>query len=437
MVRFFRVSRVYFVAALLWILMLAESSPVLAGDINDEPILYEKTKGANGITRLQEKIRLGDLSLEHDEKFGYLPAVLKALKISTSSQTLVFSKTSLQLSRIGPRTPRAIYFNDEIFVGYCHRGEVLEITAADPKLGAVFYTLKQDKGEKPEFMRQTNQCLLCHSGTSNRGIPGHVVTSVYPESDGEPNRSMDFHRVDHSTPFRQRWGGWYVTGTTGRQVHLGNFIVRGLHKPEDKDLIATSNLTKLEDKFRNGLYLTPHSDVVALMVMEHQTEMHNRLTRANYSVRQALFEQTEREMKKPRKGLSEETERQIRNACEPVVRYLLFVDETPLVDAVKGTTPFAKEFASLGPRDAKGRSIRDFDLKRRLFTFPCSYMIYSEMFDTLPDVALDYIYRRLWDILDGRPGGAAFDHLTKDDRLAIREILQATKSTLPGYWKND
>ena len=436
MTRYFRVLGGDFVAALPWILMLSQCSQAWAGNINDEPISYAKTKDENSIARLQENLRSGDISLEHDEKFGYLPALLKALKISTSSQTLVFSKTSLQLSRIGPRTPRAIYFNDDVFVGYCHRGEVLEVTAADPKLGAVFYTLKQDKEEKPQFLRQTNQCLLCHGNTSNQGIPGHVVMSVYPESDGQPNRSLDFLRVDHSTPFRQRWGGWYVTGTTGRQVHLGNFIVRGIRKPDDKDLAATSNLTKLDEKFRAELYLTPHSDVVALMVMEHQTEMHNRLTLANFSVRRALFEQAEREKEKPQKGPSAEMERQIRNACEPVVRHLLFVDETRLIDAVKGTTPFAKEFAELGPRDVKGRSLRDFDLERRLFKFPCSYMIYSEMFDTLPDVALDYIYRRLWDILDGRPGGMAFDHLSEGDRLAIREILRATKPTLPAYWKS-
>jgi hypothetical protein len=120
-----------------------------------------------------------------------------------------------------------------------------------------------------------------------------------------------------------------------------------------------------------------------------------------------------------------------------VVLYLLFEGETPLTDVVKGTTPFAKEFAQRGPRDAKGRSLRDFDLERRLFKFPCSYMIYSELFDALPDVAHDYIYRRLWDILHGRAGGPAFNHLSEGDRLAIREILLATKPNLPAYWKPD
>lgn len=241
--------------------------------------------------------------------------------------------------------------------------------------------------------------------------------------------------VNHSTPFRNRWGGWYVTGNMGRQVHLGNFIVRGVRKPEDKELAATSNLTTLEGKFRPELHLTPHSDVVALMVMEHQTEMHNRLTLANYSVRRALFEQAERKSEKPPMGASAEMERKIRDSCEPVVRNMLFAHEPPVVDPVKGTTSFAKEFAQLGPRDTKGRSLREFDLERRLFRYPCSYMIYSEMFDTLPDVALDYIYRRLWDILDGRAGSPVFDHLSKDDRQAIREILEATKAKLPAYWK--
>jgi len=171
MARCLLVSTGCIVAAMLWIPMLSESSRALAGNMNDEPISYAKKKDENAITRLQEKIRSGDLLLKHDEKFGYLPAVLKALKISTSSQTLVFSKTSLQASRIGPRSPRAIYFNDDVFVGYCHRGDVLEVTAADPRLGAVFYTLKQAKEDKPMFLRQTNECLLCHGNTLNQGTP--------------------------------------------------------------------------------------------------------------------------------------------------------------------------------------------------------------------------------------------------------------------------
>jgi len=410
-----------------------------AGELEGDPIAYSKTKDANAVTRLQEKIQAGKVAFEHDERFGYLPAMLKALGISASSQTLVFSKTSLQVERIGPRTPRALYFNDDVFVGYCHRGSVLEVTAADPKLGAAFYVLDQAKRDKPLFVRQTGHCLLCHASSDNQGAPGHVVMSVYPESDGQPSRSLDFVRVDHSTPFHQRWGGWYVSGTTGRQVHLGNLVVRGLRKPNEKDLAATSNLTDLQEKFRTTEYLTPHSDVVALMIMEHQAEMHNRLTRANFAVRKAIHEQAElaKDSSRKEEELAEQTARRIKQACDPVVSYLLFARETPLLDPVKGTTPFAKEFAGRGPRDRKGRSLRDFDLERRLFKHPCSYMIYSEMFDALPREALDCIYRRLWDVLAGQAEGGDFNHLTEGDRRAIREILGETKNNLPAYWKSD
>ena len=415
--------------------VLLFSARAFAVDIERDPINYSQAKDANVITRLEEKILAGTVVLQHDEQFGYLPALLKALGVSTSSQTLVFSKTSLQLDRIGPRTPRAIYFNDDVFVGYCHRSEMLEITAADPKLGAVFYAFDQDTRDKPKFRRQTNRCLLCHASSSSQGMPGNVLTSVYPESDGQPNRSMDFFRVDHSTPFQRRWGGWYVSGTTGGQVHLGNMIVKGIRVPDEKELAATSNLVNLEDRFRPKMHLTPHSDVVALMVMEHQAEMHNRLTRANFLVRDILFGQPAGNPAAPEKGRSAETERRIRDACEPAVRYLLFSGEIPLTDPVKGTTPFAGEFAARGPKDQKGRSLHEFDLKRRLFKYPCSYMIYSEMFDTLPEAALECIYRRLWDILHAKSGEAAFEHLSEGDRQAIIDILRETKTTLPAYWK--
>src|SRR5215510_13614103 len=84
-----------------------------------------------------------------------------------------------------------------------------------------------------------------------------------------------------------------------------------------------------------------------------------------------------------------------------------------------------------------GRSLRDLDLKRRLFKYPCSFLIYSETFDALPDAAKGAVYKRLWEILTGRDRSPRFAGLSQSERQAVLEILLETKSGLPEYWKSD
>ncbi|MBL8853174.1 MAG: hypothetical protein JNK57_04280, partial [Planctomycetaceae bacterium] len=89
------------------------------------PIDYLNAEVHDPVARLQQRLVSGEMKLEYDPKHGFLPAVLEALDVPISSQTLVFSKTSLQLQKISPRLPRALYFNDEVYVGFCQRGDVL------------------------------------------------------------------------------------------------------------------------------------------------------------------------------------------------------------------------------------------------------------------------------------------------------------------------
>jgi hypothetical protein len=412
--------------------------PLRAGDIDQEPIRYSETPGDNPVTRLQGRIDAGDKPLIYDEKLGYLPSLLRALNLPKSSQMLVFSKTSLQRERIGPRTPRAIYFNDETYIGFCQHGTVMEVTAVDPKLGAVFYTLDQKPANRPRFVRQSDTCLTCHGSSQNQGFPGHLARSVFPDAGGYPILSLGSHRIDQGSPLRERWGGWYVTGTTGRQNHLGNLIVQEGQQPEQLDNTAGRNLTDLSSRFATARYLTPHSDIVALMVLEHQTEMHNRLTRAHFLTQMALYEEAEINKALGRSGSSpsDNTLRRIHSAGEPVVQYMLFSGEAQLTEPVRGTSPFAAEFAQRGPRDGKGRSLRDLDLQHRLFVYPCSYLIYSAAFGGLPVPVKDYIWRRLWEVLTEKDTSRAFAHLSSADRRAILEILLATKPDDPAYWRS-
>lgn len=417
--------------------LLFQSAALQAQDFEHEPINYATAATDNPVSRLQARLDDGTERLKHDDRVGYLKAVLDGLQIPISSQTLVFSKTSLQRHRIAPRTPRALYFSDDMYVGFCQNGDVLELSAVDAQLGAVFYTLDQEPTDKPRFTRQVDNCLLCHGSSHTRGVPGHFIRSVYVDGAGFPVLAMGTHRTDHTSPISQRWGGWYVSGMHGDQKHMGNLIVNGKQEREPVDNASGQNVIDLNGRFKTSAYLSSHSDLVALMVLEHQTEAHNLLTRANFQTRESLYSEARlnKELGEPDDHRWASTTTRIRNSCEALVKYLLFSEEVTLTAQLQGTTSFAEEFTARGPRDPQGRSVRDFDLQRRLFKYPCSYLIYSRSFDALPSEARDLVYRRLWDVLSGADQGKAFSHLSNADRTAIREIVIATKQGLPDYWK--
>jgi len=410
-----------------------------ADDLEAEPIHYSSSPPCNAVSRLEERLKAGKVRLVYEQHFGYLRSLLRELGIRTSSQVLVFSKTSLQRQRISPQTPRALYFSDDMYVGFCQSGEVMEVSAVDSLLGTVFYLLKQAPAERPRFMRQGEACLLCHGSSQNQGFPGHLIRSVYTDSSGLPVLSGGSYRIDQTSPIKIRWGGWYVTGNLGNQTHLGNLILQDRQVEEPVDSLKGMNLSDLRTLGVDcSKYLTPHSDVVALMVLEHQTEGHNLITRASFQTRMALHQEAalNRELGERPDHRWESTTVRIRSAGEALVKYLLFSDEARLSDKVHGTSTFAADFVLRGPRDARGRSLRDFDLEHRLFKYPCSYLIYSASFDALPVQVKDYVLRRLWDILNGRDSSKEFVHLTAADRKSILEILLATKQDLPDYWRS-
>ncbi len=400
------------------------------------PILYSTADADSPVSRLQTRINEGDSSLDHDEQHGYLRMLLDELEVPVSSQVLVFSKTSFQPTRISPRTPRAIYFNDDVYVGWVRNSDTLELSTADTNLGTTFYTLSRRSGE-PILRRETHQCLQCHASSQTNQIPGHIVRSVFPDPDGNPIYRAGTFRTDQTSPFEERWGGWYVSGTHGDQRHMGNVVVQAPDESETLDVEAGANLCDLSTKFDTEPYLSAHSDLVALMVLEHQTGVHNLITAANFKTRQALHYQAEmnRLFKEPEDHRSDSTKSRIRNACRRLVKSMLFCAETLLTDPVAGTSNFAAEFAARGPHDAQGRSLRQFDLEKRMFKYPCSYLIYSEAFNGLPPVALEEIYRQLHEVLVGKDSDPDFTHLAENDRQAILKILRETKQGLPDYWK--
>lgn len=414
----------------LTVMLIGLASPWQLQAVDDfeaPPINYSKATPDNLISRLQRKLDAGEATLDYEAHFGHLRSLLKALDVPTSSQTLVFSKTSLQRQKISPQTPRSLFFNDDVYIGFCQNGDVLEISAVDPQLGTVFYTIDEQE-TAPKFVRQTDNCMICHASSHTKNVPGHMVRSVYSDPQGYPMLASGTFRIDHSSPLKERWGGWYVTGTHGSQMHLGNAIFRG-KVPDDFDNLDGLNVRSLEGRIDCADYVTPHSDIAALMVLEHQVEGHNLLTRANFQTRLALAYESDlnRELNEAPNHRWESTTSRIKSVCEPLVEYLLMKEEAPLEGPIRGTSGFADEFAARGPFDSRGRSLRELDLQRRLFCYPCSYLIYSASFDALPAEAKHYVYRRLHEVLDARDADDGFKHLSADDRRAIREILSETK----------
>lgn len=416
------------------------ASPAMAQlEFERDPINYSKSTPTDAISKLQEKLASGETKLTFDESHGYLKSLLQALNVPESSQVLVFSKTSFQRHRISRRTPRAVYFNDDVYLGWVQRGDVIEISAADPQLGAVFYTLDQEESVIPKIQRQNDHCMICHASTHTGRVPGHIVRSVYADMGGMPVYSAGTFRTNHTSPFKERWGGWYVSGTHGDDRHMGNVQVQSKLRPEELDTEAGANVTDLGKLIKTKPYLTPHSDIVALMTLEHQTMMHNRITEANFQGRTTTWHAgvMNRALDRPTDFVSESIARRYQSAADKVLQCLLMADEYPLKDPVKGTSDFAKEFASRGPFDKRGRSLRQFDLQSRLFRYPCSYLIYSQAFDALPSPVRDLVYQDLWAVLTGKPKSDEdpYAHLTVADRTAIREILRDTKRGLPEYWE--
>lgn len=385
-----------------------------------------KVYGNDPAADLQRKLDSGEAQLTYEPGRGYIRSLLKNLNIPESSQSLVFSKSSFQIDHISPQTPRALYFNDDVYVGLVPTGPFLEVAAIDPVIGPVFYTMDRDQVDHPRLESQssTRNCIVCHdSSTNDNPIPRLIMMSVLTMADGNALRVPAVLTTDQS-PMNERWGGWYVTGTHGAQRHLGNMVVRagGESGPATikeyiprLNLAPGANVMDLSARFNAKQYPNPNSDIVALSLLAHQTHVHNLITLATYEVQEAM------------KLHPEETEKLIKEDGDLLVGVMLFSRATVFTDPIQGNTNFAAEFSSGGLRDSHGRSLKDLDLKKRLLKYPMSYLIYSKSFDSMPAPVKSYVYRRFREILTGEDKSAAFAHLSASDREDILGILQDTK----------
>lgn len=407
-----------------WTLVGAGFAPKTRGqvtvDINIEesPFHYSETVGDNRVTRLMQRLANKEVELKYTRERGYLESLLEALDIPQSSQTLVFSKTSLQVRYISRRNPRAIYFNDDTYVGWVNGSSLMEISTADPELGAAFYTVDMAPW-RPKIERAYYDCLACHATSMTQGIPGHTIRSVLPSYDGSVDAQAKSYITNDRSPISQRWGGWYVTGIHGDMTHLGNAYLRG----GVLDTKGNANRMNLRDDFEAHHYLSPYSDIVALMVLEHQTQMHNAMVRADFFVRKRLHdhEQSDASLIDP-----VEWEAELGLIAGEVVDRILFCDEAKLTDEIRGSVVFVDDFQKPAKRDSQGRSLREFDLKTRMFKYPCSYLIHSDAFSSLEPTLHGEIVRQIRSVLSADQVPTRYRHLSSQDRRNILAILSAT-----------
>ncbi|EMI24285.1 hypothetical protein [Rhodopirellula europaea] len=396
-------------------------------DIEEPPFSYSDTVEDNRVSRLIAKIQSKEVRLDYSKPRGHLESLLQALDIPVSSQTLVFSKTSMQVQHISRSNPRAIYFNDDTYVGWVRGSSLVEVSTADSKLGAAFYTVDM-KPWRAKMTRSDYDCLGCHATSMTGGLPGHVMRSVSPFHDGGINAQFPSHVTSDSSPFAERWGGWYVTGGHGSMQHMGNAFLRG----NKLDLRRSGNVTDLDDRFDTSGYLLPTSDIAALMVLAHQTSVHNVFVKADFTVRKLEHDRAQRLAKGQSTSETDDKElsMQIGQAARQVLKAILFCDEEPLESPIETAGEFVPEFEARGSIDSKGRSLRQFDLQTRLFRYPCSFLVYTEAFDALQPTLRNEILTQLRTILTAETVPDQYSNLNAATRTELHEILS---ETLTGY----
>lgn len=384
----------------------------------DNPIHGYWTKTPNDrFSRLKAQLDAGERQLDTGSELAFLTSLLRELEIPVSSQMLVFSVTSLQKNLISPRRPRALYFNDDTYVGYVPGGRI-EVISLDPDLGGIFYIFNRMRPGQIATAERTDECMTCHAPRHMEEIPGLVIESVVPGMTGGGEKAFRRERSGHDIPFEERFGGWHVTGAAGFTRHWGNLLLE--YTPEGR----RERPIQPGDLFDLARYPRPTSDLLPQLLHEHQVGFVNRALQASYRTRSLLQDTA---------GQPERTVNELDTMARSLVRYLLFADEVPLpASGVTGDTEFKKDFAAGARATAGGASLRDLDLRTRLMRHRCSYMIYSPAFTGLPPLLKAEVFRHLDAALGGN--GATSDdfaYLSAEEKRAILTILRETIPDFP------
>ncbi len=370
-------------------------------------------------TKLKTELEAGRLLLDGGggEK-AYLLGLLRALGVPSSSQMLVFSTTSLQLRFITPANPRALFFNEDVYIGYIPGGR-LEVVSIDPALGGIYYIFDIPRGTEPPRIERSNRCMNCHAAEETAGVPALVIKSVIPGMGGGSLEVFRKNQTGHGVPFAERFGGWYITGAEPLGPHLGNVV--GHYGPGG---VLEKIPLPPGQRFDYGRYPMATTDVLPQLLHEHQIGFVNRAIAATYQTRAILA-----------KGLlvSAADTVELDKTARAFTRYLLFADEVRLPAPVAGDATFKTDFQQ-NRCAVSGASLKDFDLQTRLFRYRCSYMIYGAAFQGLPAAMKQRVYRRLGEALNPARPDPEYAYLPLAEKQAIHNILRGTLPDLPSGW---
>ncbi len=395
------------------------SEPLTYQDFDKPPHAYWDRALRDPFTRMKKDFEEGRIEVDRSGEKAFLLSLLKALEIPASSQMLLFSTTSLQLSLIKPSNPRALFFNEDVYLGYIPGGRI-EIVSLDPEVGGIFYIFDIPRGEAPVRVERATRCMNCHASADTRHVPGITLKSVIPGPNGGTLKSLRVEQLGHEVPLEERFGGWYVTGAGAFTNHYGNITGR----------LYQGNITRYPvtpgTLYNTARYPLPGSDILPQLVMEHQSGFVNRALEATYRTRTALHHGGGK--------LTTDAAKELDNQAAQLVRYLLFADEAALPSPVTGDAAFKRDFLSTGRKASNGASLKDFDLRTRLFKHRCSYMIYSSVFQGMPPEMKQRVYTRLAAALDTRRPDPAYAYLPAVEKNSIRTILKETLSDLPKGW---
>ena len=403
-------------------------------DYELEPHGYFSKDAKDPVTLLMKRVQRGEVLIKEPNGKPLVERLLRELGLNKDTQILVFSRTSLQRREVSYSNPRALYFNESVYLGWMPNGRI-EIASFDPELGPIFYFQRELDDASSPLLARTRSCLGCHAGDATNFLPGSLGRSVYPDKSGRSLRSIDdYRRSGHHIPLHDRYGGWFVSGNHGAMRHMGNAIASREGGKITIDREQFANLEKLDRFFSTEAYPAPGSDIAALLVFDHQVTMHHRLVEAAYRARQSLFDSKldpkETDVSKLSKGRSTD---EFLEGRDKVVDYLLFRDETP-IPKVSCDPAFRRAFSANRIADRRKRSLKDLRLDGRIFENRCSYMIYSPTFDQFPPMLKGAIYARIHEILTSPKAVEGFDYLGKEEKRRILEILDETKEDLPPGW---
>lgn len=392
-------------------------------EFRKEPHDYLNHAPKDRFAGILKKIQEGILQLDTRDDKTFLRSLMLALDIPISSQILVFSASSLQSEIINPQNPRALYFNEDTYLGFVPGGKV-EVISMDPTHAAMFYIFDrlQPGGPVPTISR-SQKCFNCHAGSATRRVPGLIAESLLPMASGA---SLETYRRDeqgHQIPLEQRFGGWHLTGEhhlnpthanlMGVTIGAGRF---------DKVPTEPGQMWELDR------HLLPTSDILPHLVHEHQLGFENRVFHAAYLVRQLRGGE--------RGPLPSSAKPELEKLADELARYILFTDEAKLPrNGIKGDETFMRDFARNRRATRDGLSLKDFDLKTRLFKHRASYMLYTESWQKLPTELKDRVYYKMAEALREQNAITMGAHLPSSEKRAIRTILKETLPGLPTWWR--